>query len=209
TEVAVPGMDKPFTTRSDLGVFFSNKPLVIVGDGKVAKRVEGIEKIRAQVSQEVNDQISRTTALSLLNESLLLKTSSALGQDISCLSAFEKKKPGEKWKFSREEQGAKLDYECQFEGWAELGAKKAAVIRIRSGKQKTVRVQPNGVPGVAETEGLGTFYFEPETQESLMHMETKILVLPTEEEQRSLKRKNLPVPGNRSLMKHWTHVYAL
>jgi len=209
TSVVIPGMKQPFETKSDLGVFLMNKPLVIRGDGKTAKKVEGLEQVRAQAAAQVKEPMARNTLMTMLKEDLLLKTGAAVGQNSSCLGSLEKKKPGDTWKFSHEEQGVKLEYDCTFEGWAEAKGKKLAVIKVVSGKQRTVRTQPNGMPGVAETEGTGTVYFEPETQESLLRMETKINVEPGDEEIARLKAKGATIPRNKSLMKMWNHLYAI
>ncbi len=209
SSVVVPGMKKPFKTRNDLGTFLAGKPLVIRGDGKTAKRIDGLQALRDQAAQEVKDPVSRSTILQVLSENILLKTGTAVSQNSSCLEQLEKKKVGDKWGFSREEQGAKIEYGCEFEGWAEAKGKKVAVLKIESGKQRQTRLQPNGVPGVTETEGNGTVYFEPETQESLLRMETRIYAEPTQAEIDRLKAKGATVPRNRSVMKLWNHLYPL
>jgi|GEM_PF-5701689 len=206
--VKVAGLPKPFETRSDLGVFLMNKPIVVKGDGKMGKKVEGLEAIRAKMS-EVRDPIAQQTLSGLLKEELLLKTGTSGAQDASCLGALGGKKPGAKWSFSREEQGAKLDYDCVFEGWSEVKGKKVAVIRLQSKKARVQRTQPNGVPGMTETESSGIVYFEPETQESMMKIETNILAEPMESEIKSLKAKGAEVPRNRTRMWHTSQLYPL
>lgn len=209
SSVMVPGLKQPHRTKSDLGAFLANKPLVIRGDGKTAKRVDGLEEVRAKALSEVKDPIARSTLLQILSENILLKTGTAMSQSSSCLEALGKKKVGDTWKFSREEQGAKIDYECRFEGWAEAKDKRIAVVHVEAGKQRQIRSQPNGVPGVAETEGSGTVYFEPDTRESLLQMETRILAEPTQEEIHRLQAKGSTVPRNRSVLKIWNHLYPL
>ena len=76
-------------------------------------------------------------------------------------------------------------------------------------KQRQARAQPNGVQGMAETEGSGMVYFEPDSQEALMRMETKISVEPMEDEIRKLKAKGASIPRNRSTVKLSNHLYPL
>ena len=208
SSVKVAGLPKPFETRSDLGAFLMNKPIVVKGDGKTGKRVEGLEAIRAKMG-EVRDPIAQQTLSGLLKEEILLKTGTAGAQDASCLGSLGGKNPGAKWTFFREEQGARLDYECEFEGWAEVKGKKVAVIKVQSKKARQQRTQPNGVPGMTETESSGTVYFEPENQESMMKMETTILAEPLESEIKSLEAKGKQVPRNRTRMWHTSRLYPL
>ena len=209
SKVRIPGMKQLFETKSDLGAALGSSPFVIRGDGKGNKKVDNLDRIRADVLAKLSDPIARTTVNTLLSESILLKAGTAPGQDSSCLSGLAQKKPGAKWKFSREEQGIKFDYDCDFQGWAEVSGKKVAVVQVRAGKQRTLRPQPNGVPGMAETEGEGVVYWEPESQESLLRMETRITVEPAEEELKQLKTKGAPIPRNRSVLRHWNHIYGL
>ncbi len=208
SRVVVPGMNQPFETKSDLGIFLMNKPLIFHGDGKVAKKIEGLEQVRGQAQQEVKDPVARNTLLTLLKEDILLKTGTAANLRFSCLDGLAKKKAGEKWKFSGEAQGVKIEYECVFEGWAEAKGKKLAVIGVYSGKQKQLRAQPNGTPGMTETESSGMVYFEPVGLESAARMETLISVEPTEEEKGRLKAKGKVIPRSRSVLKIWNHLYA-
>jgi hypothetical protein len=207
--VTVAGMPKPFVTKNDLGAFLTSRPLTVTTDDKGARKVEGLAEIRAKASQEVKDPIARSTLLGLLNEDILLKAGAAVSSDSSCLGAFAGKKPGEKWAFAREEQGVKLEYECEFEGWANVKGKKAALIKITSKKNRVKRQQPNGVPGMAETEGQGTLYVEPGSGESLLRMETSIFVEPTEEEIRRMQARGETVPRNRSKLVHSSRIYPL
>jgi hypothetical protein len=209
SKVRVPGLRQPFETKSDLGALLAAHPLVIRGDGKAARKVDNLDQIRDEALAKAPDPATRTSVRTLLSENLLLRAGGAAGQDTSCLGSFARKKPGEKWSFSREEQGVAFHYDCDFRGWAEEGGKKIAVIDVRSPKQRTRRPQPNGVPGMAETEGEGTIYFEPSTQESLLRMETRITVEPTDEEIGRLKARGETIPRNRSVMKNWNHLYAL
>jgi len=207
--VKVDGLPKPFVTRSDLGIFLMNKPILVLGDGKISKKVVGLEEIRQKAMQEVKDPISRSTLLGLMKEEILLKTGTTTEHDSSCLGGLAKKNPGEKWNFAREEQGVKMDYACEFEGWGEAKGKKIAVIKVVSKKQRQRRQQPSGVPAMAETEGSGAVYFEPESGETMMKMETIIAVEPMEEELRRLKAKGQTVPRNRSKMLHWNRIYPI
>lgn len=208
SEVYLGGMAKPFSTGIDLGSVLAQTPLVIRGDGKTAKKVEGLEAARTKALSQVTNQAARNTVLGLLDESVLLRTSSATSTG-GCLGGFEKRSVGDKWEFSLTEQGTKLEYDCAFEGWAEAKGKKVAVVAITLRKSRQVRQQPNGVPGMAETSGQGKLYFVPDTQESLMRMETEILTEPMEDEIRSLKARGQPVPRNRTLMKHWNRLYPI
>ncbi len=208
--VKVAGLPKPFETRNDLGIFLKNKPLVVKGDGKTGKKVEGLAEIRAKMNAEVRDPIAQSTLSGLMKEEILLKTGApGAAQDSSCLGGLARKNPGAKWGFSREEQGAKLEYECQFEGWTEVRGKKVAVIKVQSKKARTQRTQPNGVPGMTETESSGSVYFVPDTQESMMKMETSIFAEPMEAEIQRLKAKGEPVPRNRTRMWHWSRIYPI
>lgn len=206
--VAVAGLPQPFVTRSDLGAFLGSKPILITGDGS-SRKVEGLAELRAKAMQDVKDPIARSTLLGLLNEEVLLRTGESSGTGASCLSAFEKKAPGDKWAFSREEQGVKLEYDCEFEGWAEAKGKALAVIKLVNRKSRQRRQQPNGVPGMAETEGSGVMIVEPVSGESLVKMDTSITVEPLEEEINRLRATGRPVPRNKSLLKHWNHLYPL
>ena len=207
SRVRVPGLQQPFETKSDLGALLRTRPLLIRGDGKSSKKIENLEKVRAEILSEVRDPVSRTAVMALLNEGILLKIGASTGEGMSCLGSFQGKKIGEKWKFQVEQQGVKLDYACEFQGWAEEKGKRIAVIKVNSPKQKAVRIQPNGVPGVAETESEGMVYFEPSSQESLMRMSTQITAEPTEEEIARLKAKGQTIPRNRSELKHFSRIY--
>lgn len=207
-EVYMGGMAKPFSTRIDLGRVLSSTPLVIRGDGTKGKMVEGLAEAKAKALGQVRDQASRNTVIGLLDESVLLRTSSVTSTG-GCLEGFEKRKLSEKWDFSLSEQGAKLDYSCEFLGWAEAKGRKIAVLGIQLRKSRQVRQQPNGVPGIVETTGKGKIYFVPETQESVMRMETELMAEPMEEEIRRLKAAGKQVPRNRTLMKQWNRLFSL
>jgi len=209
SSVRIQGLAAPFETRQDLGVFLMNNPIVVRGDGTVAKKVEGLEVIRAKSAHEVKDQISRSTIAGLLKEEILLRTMPKDGHSTSCLGTFEKKIPGAKWKFIREEQGIRFEYECEFEGWAEVKGKRVAVLKMQSKPVRVRRIQPNGVPGMTETMSSGSLYFEPESQEIMMKVETSVLAEPMEEEIERLKAKGKEPPRNRTRMWHTTRIYAL
>lgn len=209
SKVRVPGLKQPFETRGDLGAVLSAHPLVIRGDGKSGKVVDDLARIRAEALARVKDPTSAASLKILLNEDTLLRTGSALGKDGSCLGQLGGKKPGDAWAVEREEQGVKMKFECRFEGWAENAGKKIAVLNVRSGKQRVTRPQPNGVPGVAETESDGVIYFEAESKESVSRLDTKIRVEPADEERKRLEAKGQTVPRNESRMKIVTHVYGI
>lgn len=208
SEVHISGMAKPFLTKTDLGAVLSKTPLVIRGDGKVAKKVEGLAAARASALAQVKDPVGRNTVNGLFDEAVLLRTSSATSTG-GCLAGFDKKNPGDKWDFSLTEQGATLSYDCEFEGWAEVSGRKIAVVGITLRKSRQVRQQPNGVPGMAETSGKGRLYFLPATNETLMKMETEILAEPLEEEIAKLKARGQNVPRNRTVMRHWNRLYPI
>lgn len=209
SKVRVPGLARPFETRSDVGALLSSKPLVIRADGKGGKKVDNLDQIRMDALAKAPDPGTRTTINTLLSESMLLRTSSTVGGDSTCLSKFAGKSIGAKWSFSREEQGVKLDYDCTFEGWSETGGKKLAVIRMHSPRTRTTRTQPNGMPGVAETESDGVVYFEPAGQETLLRMTTNISVEPAEEELNRLKARGQTIPRNKSVMTMVNHLYGI
>lgn len=208
SEVHISGMPRPFVTKTDLGAVLSKTPLVIRGDGKTAKKVEGLAAARAAALAQVKDPVGRNTVNGLFDEAVLLRTSSATSTG-GCLAAFGKKAPGERWEFSVTEQGATLSYDCEFEGWAEASGKKIAVVKITLRKNRQVRQQPSGVPGIAETSGQGRLYFLPATNESLQKMETEILVEPTEVEISKLKARGEKVPRNRTRMRHWNRLFPI
>ncbi|MGZ3653171.1 MAG: hypothetical protein ACXVB9_19300 [Bdellovibrionota bacterium] len=210
TKVPVPGLPAPFETKADVGVILASRPLILRGDGKGApKKIDNLPQVKAESLASAKDPISRTTLSLILDEKRLLGVGAAAAQDTSCLSKLSGKKPGDKWKFTLQADGVSLDYDCQFEGWSEAQGKKIAVVKIKQNKQRTVRQQPNGTPGVAETDGEGEIDLDPATQESLLKMNTRINVEPAEEELNRLTAHGQAVPRNRSVMTNWNHIYPL
>jgi hypothetical protein len=210
SSVIVPGLKQPFESKADLGSILSSKPLVLRGDGKTVKKVERLAEVKAEALAQAKDPLSRNTINIVMSEDILLKSGDNLsGKDSSCLSALGKKKPGDSWKFTQEEQGVKLNYTCTFEGWGELSGKKVIVVGVKSDKQRVRRQQPNGVPAIAEMSGEGKILFLPEGPEALMRMKTDIDVEPTEEEIARLKASKGEISRNKSKMKHTSFLYPL
>lgn len=208
SKVHVPGLPQLFETRVDLGTVLASRPIILVGDEAGPKKAENLADVRASALQQVKDAPSRTTLNMVLTDDLMLKAGSAV-QDFGCLAELAGKKPGEKWKFSRAEQGITLAYDCTFEGWSETMQKRVAVVRVHSGKLRTPRQLPDGKAGMAEMDSDGIIFLEPLAPESLTTMENHILVEPTEEEIARLKAVGRTVPRNRSLMRNWNHLYPL
>lgn len=205
-KVNVPGVPKPFETKIDLSSFLLSKPLVFASDGKGTRRVEGLDDLKLKATQELLDPVARSTAMQFFSEVNLVKMEKWLSRKASCMEDLEGKKPGEQWKYITDEQGMKFEYDCRFEGWAEVKKKKVAVIRFTSPKQSQIRPQPNGVPALTQTEISGTFFFEPESQENLLRVESKISVEPTES---AASKESASGSRNRSTVISWEHLYPI
>jgi hypothetical protein len=208
SKVRIAGLKKPFETKSDFGTILSGRPFLIRYDANGDGHVENLDQIRAEALPKATDPMMRTGLSTLLNEKLLLKAGEATGQDSSCLGKLGGKKPGAKWSFSREDTGAKLNFDCTFEGWAENAGAKVAVVKIQCPKQRNARPQPNGVLGMVETEGSGTLYFDPAHDETVMRMESTSTAEPMADEIEKLKARGAVIPRNRTVIKTWNHLYV-
>jgi hypothetical protein len=209
SRVVVPGMKSPFETRADLGTILSDKPLLVRGDGRAPRRIDNLDSVKNAALAQTKDMAARTTLSTVLREDLMLKATTIAGPESSCLGGLVGKKPGDKWKFSAEEQGVAISFDCTFEGWSEALAKKIAVLKVHSNKQRVQRQMPNGTPGMAETEGDGEIYFEPTAPEILQQTDTKILVEPAADAVLRMKARGESVPRNRSTMQLRNHVFPL
>jgi hypothetical protein len=210
TRAQIPGMARPFEARADAGALLSGKPLILRGDGKTPKKIDNLGAVKSGAMAKASDPMTRNTLNLLLDENRLLPMgASGASSGGTCLDGIAGKKPGEKWGYSHEEQGAKLDFSCAFEGWAEEGGHKIEVIKLHSPKTKTVRTQPNGVPGMVETESDGVIYADPASHEMVSRADTTINAEPMPEELERLKARGQAVPRNRSTVKTVTHVYGI
>lgn len=208
SEVYINNMPKPFVTDVDLGSVLAKTPLTLRGDGKTQKKVEGLAAAREAALGQVKGQIARNTITGLLDESVLLRTSSSAATG-GCLGGLDGKKIGDKWDFTLNDQGARLEYACEFKGWAESGGQKIAVIAVTLKKSRQTRQQPNGTEGIAETSGSGHVYFVPGTQESLMNLDTEVMAEPMSGEIERFKARGEKVPRNKTIMKMWSRLYGI
>jgi hypothetical protein len=209
SRVTVPGMKSPFETRADLGAILSDKPLSVRGDGKASRKIDNLEAVKNAALAQTKDMVARTTLSTVLREDLMLKATTSAGPESSCLGSLAGKKPGDKWKFSAEEQGVPISFDCSFEGWSEAIGKRIVVVKVHSNKHRVQRQMPNGTPGMAETESDGVIYFEPTAPETLQQTDTKILVEPADDAVLRMKARGESVPRNRSTMQLLNHVYPI
>lgn len=209
SQVRVPGLARPFETRVDLSPLLATKTLVIRGDGKAAKVVDNLGEARADLMQKAGDAGARMAVGKLLDENELLRMAGKGGESGGCQSQLTGKKPGDKWQYTYSEGGLGLDTDCTFGGWSEADGKKVAVIKVHSPKRKATKLQPNGVPGVVETEIDGSLVLEPVGRESLQKMVTVSTAEPTEDEVSRLKAKGQKVPRNRTTLSMVIRIYGI
>lgn len=167
SRIPLPGMSKPFETRQDLGIHLLGKPFILRWQAGEVVGVEGLEKVRARLSAEVKDPISKHTLMQIISEDMIKKSLGNIAINEPCLTDLPKKKPDEKWKVTKTEGANKLNYDCTFEGWAEAKGKKVMVVSYAIPSQKSVNSGPAGTQ-TNQVSGKGRVILEPESGEALL-----------------------------------------
>lgn len=204
--IPVPGMSKPFESRQDFGTYLLGKPYVLRWKERKVIGVEGLDKVRARLS-EVKDPITKHTLLQVFTEDMVKRSSSTFMPNDPCLETVGKKKPGEKWTVQRQEGNSTLKADCVFDGWAESKGKKLLVLSFTMPKQKQISTQDNGVQHNVESEGRGQIVVEPLSRETLFFSAINLSLEPPPEELRKLEAQKKVIPRTRSKMRTWNHHY--
>lgn len=207
SRVKLPGALKPFEMRQDLATYLFDKPLTFVQKGSGAGTFVNIAAVRQAAEKSAADPIARQGLKAALSDEALAGVGEVANPGHGCFDGIAGKAPGAKWDFSRERNGVKFTFRCEFLGWSEEGGKGAELVKFTMPKTKANRAQPNGAVGVVETSGTGTVAVDPKTGEIAVSLLNDVSAEPTAAEIAQRKAKGQDIPSGTGSLRSTTHFY--